>query len=84
MSVTAARLDLLTSKGVPGCEWRYVLYSQFLNKRAGDREAEAATLSAQLIQALHVIQGVTLIHKASKSFLGRRYALEVSVDMFTL
>ncbi|OSC97916.1 hypothetical protein PYCCODRAFT_1397877 [Trametes coccinea BRFM310] len=54
-----------------------------LNKGSADREkrSEAATLAAQLSQAMAIIQGVALTHKATKQFLGRRYPLEVLLDL---
>ncbi|KAI0797152.1 cell division control protein 14, SIN component-domain-containing protein [Abortiporus biennis] len=62
---TTSRLDGLTSKGT-------------LDK---EKATEVATLSRQLIQGLIIIQGVALSHGASKQFLGRKYALEVFLDL---
>ncbi|KAH9939362.1 cell division control protein 14, SIN component-domain-containing protein [Epithele typhae] len=44
--------------------------------------AAVATLSAQLTLAMTIIQGVALVHKSSKQFLGRSYPLEVLLDLF--
>ncbi|KAG5648727.1 hypothetical protein DXG03_000074 [Asterophora parasitica] len=43
-----------------------------------ERESQASRLAAQLSLSLSLIQGVALNHSASKSFLGRKYALEAS------
>ncbi|KAI0355506.1 CDC14-domain-containing protein, partial [Trametes cingulata] len=66
--------------------WAAVATSQLercLNKGSTDREkgSDAATLAAQLSQAMAIIQGVALTHKASKQYLGRRYSLEVLLDL---
>ncbi|CCL98259.1 uncharacterized protein FIBRA_00253 [Fibroporia radiculosa] len=42
---------------------------------------EIYTLTSQLIQALFIIQGVTLVHKPSKQYLGRRYALDILLEL---
>ncbi|GLB34192.1 putative cell division control protein 14, SIN component [Lyophyllum shimeji] len=47
-----------------------------------DREAQASALASQLALSLSLIQGVALNHPASKTFLGRKYALEVLIDLF--
>ncbi|KAJ6460120.1 cell division control protein 14, SIN component-domain-containing protein [Mycena vitilis] len=60
------RLDLLTNKGITDPEV----------------EAEVATLTSQLTLALSIIQGVCLTHAPTKTYLGRRYALEVLLDLF--
>ncbi|KAI0034092.1 cell division protein Cdc14 [Vararia minispora EC-137] len=65
ISSASLRLDHLLSRGVSDC----------------DKGTEAAALSAQLIQALSLVQGVSLIHNRSKDFLGRKYSLEVLVDL---
>lgn len=39
------------------------------------------TLSSQLTQGMGILQGVALVHKPSKQFLGRRYPLEVLLDL---
>ncbi|KIP04545.1 hypothetical protein PHLGIDRAFT_19941 [Phlebiopsis gigantea 11061_1 CR5-6] len=49
---------------------------------APERVPEVTTLSLYLIQSLSIIQGTVLIHSASKQFLGRRFALEILVDLF--
>ncbi|KZT05593.1 uncharacterized protein LAESUDRAFT_750520 [Laetiporus sulphureus 93-53] len=46
-----------------------------------DRKFEVSVLSSQLVQALSLVQGVALTHKASKRYLGRRYALQVLLDL---
>ncbi|KAF7335250.1 Carbamoyl-phosphate synthase [Mycena sanguinolenta] len=47
-----------------------------------EAEPEVATLTSQLTLALSIIQGVCLTHAPTKIFLGRRYALEVLLDLF--
>ena len=66
VSSTSSRLDALTS--VPEFA---------ISKQKPEDAAETATLSAQLAQALNIVQGIALSHGGSKRFLGRRYALEV-------
>ncbi|KIM74986.1 hypothetical protein PILCRDRAFT_13927 [Piloderma croceum F 1598] len=46
-----------------------------------DREAEIAVLLSHLSQSLSIIQGVALNHDPSKHFLGRKYSLEVLLDL---
>ncbi|KAG6820684.1 hypothetical protein H0H93_013202 [Arthromyces matolae] len=46
-----------------------------------EKELQASKLSSQLSLSLSLIQGVCLNHDASKLFLGRKYALEVLVDL---
>ncbi|KAJ7265362.1 cell division control protein 14, SIN component-domain-containing protein [Mycena haematopus] len=60
------RLDLLINQGS-------------INPEA---EPEVATLTSQLTLALSIIQGVCLTHASTKTYLGRRYALEVLLDLF--
>ncbi|KAJ6560165.1 cell division control protein 14, SIN component-domain-containing protein [Mycena capillaripes] len=60
------RLDLLTNKGTIDPE----------------AEPEVMTLTSQLALALSIIQGVCLTHVPTKAYLGRRYALEVLLDLF--
>ncbi|KAJ7682037.1 cell division control protein 14, SIN component-domain-containing protein [Mycena polygramma] len=60
------RLDLLTNKGITDPEV----------------EPEVVTLTSQLTLALSIIQGVCLTHAPTKTYLGRRYALEVLLDLF--
>ncbi|KAH9884945.1 CDC14-domain-containing protein [Cubamyces lactineus] len=54
-----------------------------LNKGSADRDkkSEAAILAGQLSRAMALIQGVALTHKPSKQYLGRRYSLEVLLDL---
>ncbi|GJE84460.1 CDC14-domain-containing protein [Phanerochaete sordida] len=59
------RLDALSNKG----------------SVAPEHAPEATMISAQLMQSLNILQGVLLNHGASKHFLGRRFALEVLVDL---
>ncbi|KAJ7167821.1 cell division control protein 14, SIN component-domain-containing protein [Mycena filopes] len=47
-----------------------------------EAEPEVAILSSQLALALSIIQGVCLTHAPTKVYLGRRYALEVLLDLF--
>ncbi|OAX38585.1 CDC14-domain-containing protein [Rhizopogon vinicolor AM-OR11-026] len=46
-----------------------------------ERDAELNTLCSQLCQGLSIIQGVSLHHQASKSFLGRRFSLEILTEL---
>ena len=60
---------------------------QLENIPPGQRPAEASVLSSQLTQALSIIQGVALTHNSTKSFLGRKYPLDVCdihSEVFTL
>ncbi|KAI0268221.1 cell division protein Cdc14 [Gloeopeniophorella convolvens] len=50
----------------------------------GDRRAEVTTLASQLTQALSVVQGVALTHQSTKAFLGRRYPLDVLLDLLVI
>ncbi|KAI0363194.1 CDC14-domain-containing protein [Pilatotrama ljubarskyi] len=66
--------------------WTAVAFAQLegcLNKGTTDRQkqSDAATLATQLSQAMAIIQGVALTHKPSKQYLGRRYSLEVLLDL---
>jgi hypothetical protein len=38
-------------------------------------------LSSQLSQSLFIIQGIILNHPESKQYMGRRYALEILIDL---
>ncbi|TFK55385.1 hypothetical protein OE88DRAFT_1651673 [Heliocybe sulcata] len=46
-------------------------------------EDKSNTLMSQLTQALGILQGVALVHKPSKLYLGRKYSLEVLVDLLS-
>ncbi|KAG1752423.1 cell division control protein 14, SIN component-domain-containing protein [Suillus paluster] len=46
-----------------------------------ERDTEMNTSCAQLCQGLSIIQGVSLHHKSSKSFLGRRFSLEILIEL---
>ena len=46
-----------------------------------EKQDECKTIASQLIQALGIIQGVALNHRPTKTFLGRRYSLEVCVPV---
>ncbi|KAN0126800.1 CDC14 domain containing protein [Russula decolorans] len=50
----------------------------------GQRETEASVLSSQLAQALSIIQGVALTHHSTKAFLGRKYPLDVLLDLLII
>jgi hypothetical protein len=54
------------------------------NTLPGQRQAEAATLSSQLTQALSIIQGVALTHHSTKAFLGRKYPLDVRHSLLSV
>ncbi|KAI0068669.1 CDC14-domain-containing protein [Artomyces pyxidatus] len=65
ISTASTRLEFLLSRGLSD----------------GDREAEASTVSAQLVQSLSIVQGVALCHRPTKLFLGRKYPLEVLLEL---
>ncbi|KAG5714981.1 Cell division control protein 14 [Termitomyces sp. T112] len=65
ISASTSTLEALTNKGSMDPE----------------RESLASKLSSQLALSLSLIQGVSLNHSASKAFLGRKYALEVLIDL---
>ncbi|KAI9467051.1 CDC14-domain-containing protein [Lactarius psammicola] len=50
----------------------------------GQRQAEASILTSQLTRALFIIQGVALTHHSTKVFLGRRYPLDVLLDLLVI
>ncbi|KAI0092154.1 cell division control protein 14, SIN component-domain-containing protein [Irpex rosettiformis] len=57
--------------------------SAFSSKQSTtNHDAELTIISTQIAQALSIIQGTALIHAGSKRYLGRRYPLEVLVDLF--
>ncbi|KAF8207835.1 cell division protein Cdc14 [Mycena galopus ATCC 62051] len=66
MASSTFRLDLLINQGTI----------------TPDAEPEVSTLTSQLGLALSIIQGVCLTHAPTKAYLGRRYALEVLLDLF--
>ncbi|KAJ7181587.1 cell division control protein 14, SIN component-domain-containing protein [Mycena crocata] len=66
IAASTFQLELLTNKGTIDPE----------------AEPEVATLTSQLSLALSIIQGVCLTHAATKTYLGRKYALEVLLDLF--
>ncbi|KAL5530523.1 hypothetical protein ACEPAF_6781 [Sanghuangporus sanghuang] len=51
---------------------------------SGDREEEFGEITALVIQALSLLQGVVLMHKPSKEFLCRRPSIEVFVDLLSI
>ncbi|EKM59856.1 uncharacterized protein PHACADRAFT_250626 [Phanerochaete carnosa HHB-10118-sp] len=61
----SSRLDSLSSKG----------------SVAQEHLPEATALSSQIIQSLTILQGIILNHSPSKQFLGRRFALEVLINL---
>ncbi|EGN92050.1 hypothetical protein SERLA73DRAFT_79930 [Serpula lacrymans var. lacrymans S7.3] len=65
LSSTIPRLESLTNKGQ-------------IDK---DREKDISFLSGHISQSLSIIQGVVLNHQPSKHFLGRRYGLEILIDL---
>ncbi|KAF8076782.1 cell division control protein 14, SIN component-domain-containing protein [Lyophyllum atratum] len=65
MSTSTSTLESLTNRGSMDHE----------------RESQASTLSSQLSLSLSLTQGVALNHPASKTYLGRKYALEVLIDL---
>ncbi|PFH46419.1 hypothetical protein AMATHDRAFT_7834 [Amanita thiersii Skay4041] len=68
ISTTTPKLDVLTSKGV-------------VEK---GHENEVSTMVSQLSRALSIMQGVALIHQASKIYLGRKHALEILLDLLLI
>ncbi|KAG2042078.1 cell division control protein 14, SIN component-domain-containing protein [Suillus americanus] len=46
-----------------------------------ERDTEMNISCSQLCQGLSIIQGVSLHHKSSKSFLGRRFSLEILIEL---
>ncbi|KAJ6587779.1 cell division control protein 14, SIN component-domain-containing protein [Mycena sp. CBHHK59/15] len=66
VAASTIQLELLTNKGVVDPEL----------------DPDVATISAQLALGLSIIQGVCLTHPATKAYLGRRYSLEVLLDLF--
>ncbi|KAG2141659.1 cell division control protein 14, SIN component-domain-containing protein [Suillus cothurnatus] len=46
-----------------------------------ERDSEMNTTCFQLCQGLSIIQGVSLHHKSSKSSLGRRFSLEILIEL---
>ena len=81
ISDTTYRLEALSEKG--SVEGELLLFLDFCSSHgdAAGREIEVQTMSGQLVQGLNVIQGIALQHSASKEFLGRRYAQEVSTSL---
>ncbi|KAF9006711.1 cell division control protein 14, SIN component-domain-containing protein [Cyathus striatus] len=65
ISLATVRLDQLTNKGAAD----------------QDFDPETCRLASQLSSSLSLIQGVALIHPPSKVFLGRKYPLEVLLDL---
>ncbi|KAL6309815.1 cell division control protein 14, SIN component-domain-containing protein [Sparassis latifolia] len=65
MGGSAAQLEAILSKTISDQE----------------RETQSVPFTHQLIQALSILQGVALIHEESKRYLGRRYPLEVLLDL---
>ncbi|KAL1743118.1 cell division control protein 14, SIN component-domain-containing protein [Schizophyllum fasciatum] len=49
-----------------------------------DRELDEPRLVTQMRQALCLIQGFALNHASTKEWLGRKYALEIFVDLFVV
>ncbi|KAF8646373.1 hypothetical protein AX16_007239 [Volvariella volvacea WC 439] len=65
LATSTLRLELLTNKG----------------SIDDDQEVDAVYLASQLSLALSLIQGIALNHPASKAALGRKYALEILLDL---
>ncbi|TFK83301.1 hypothetical protein K466DRAFT_655300 [Polyporus arcularius HHB13444] len=59
------------------------LLERSLSKGSTDycQKTEVITLATQLAHGMAIIQGVALVHNASKQFLGRRYPLEVLLTL---
>jgi len=73
-----ANLDReLVSVIVVGLGTRVLTFFSPIVSDPEDKQDESKTIASQLIQALGIIQGVALIHKPTKAFLGRKYSLEV-------
>lgn len=84
ISDTTYRLEALSDKGFVEGELLLFLHLCSSHSHAAGREAEVQTMSGQLAQGLNVIQGIALQHTASKGFLGRRYAQEVSIPLHSV
>lgn len=65
INMSTLTLEVLTNKGTMDHE----------------QETQASKLSSQLSLSLSLIQGAALNHVVSKNFLGRKYALEVLLDL---
>ncbi|KAI9513359.1 CDC14-domain-containing protein [Russula earlei] len=72
ISVASLRLDVLLQRGISDINL------------LGQNQAQCSVLNSQLTQALSVIQGVALTHHPTKAFLGRKYSLEVLLDLFII
>ena len=78
ISGASFRLEAVLQRGLSdGVPLMTVLVHNTNHSPLGQRQAEAATLSLQLTQALSIIQGVALTHYSTKTFLGRKYPLDV-------
>ena len=81
-SVTSGLLDKALHKGSNDGKPCFACVNCTLPSSLLDaRKFEITTLSSQLAQGMSIIQGVALIHRQSKHFLGRRYSLEVLLDL---
>ncbi|KAF8915147.1 cell division control protein 14, SIN component-domain-containing protein [Mucidula mucida] len=52
--------------------------TQKLRDRGGDADDE---LASQITLSLSLIQGIAMLHPPTKDFLGRRYSLEIIIDL---
>ncbi|KAI0005051.1 cell division protein Cdc14 [Russula compacta] len=68
ISGASLRLDVLLQRGLSDAQ----------------RQTEASVLCSQLAQALSIIQGVALTHHSTKAFLGRKYPLDVLLDLLII
>ncbi|KAH9947211.1 CDC14-domain-containing protein [Amylocystis lapponica] len=81
MSSASSRLEDITGN------LRQIVSIFFRNRGQSDSplldsgDSETTTLSSQLIQALSITQGIALIHDSSKQYLGRRYPIQVLLDL---
>lgn len=76
-------ISVLSSKQATTSECLPAGCNQFdTDMRPSDHDAELAIISSQIAQALSIIQGTALIHAGTKRYLGRRYPLEVCMDVF--
>ncbi len=78
ISATTAKLELVVNKGTPeGSVFCAPLENKILLCCNTER-----ILASQLTRALYITQGIALSHDSSKTFLGRKYCLEVSCSPF--
>ena len=82
-SVASALLDKALTRGATDSESFHIGPEFFMTSihLLDVTKCEVMTLSSQLAQGMSIIQGVALVHKPSKQYLGRGYSLEVLLDL---